>query len=77
MLYAIICYDSEDVVGAWTEEKDAEVMTSLGKVQDKLVAQNRLGPVARLLPTTAATTIMSFAGGIYASVRTVRSLGPR
>ncbi len=57
MLYAILCYDSEDVVGAWTKEKDAEVMTSLGKVQDRLLAQNRLGPVARLLPTTAATTI--------------------
>ena len=57
MQYAILCYDSEDVVGAWTKEKDAEVMTSLGKVQDTLAAQNRLGPVARLLPTTAATTI--------------------
>ena len=57
MLYAILCYDSEDVVGAWTKEKDAEVMASLGEVQRKLAEQGRLGPVARLLPTTAATTI--------------------
>jgi hypothetical protein len=57
MLYAILCYDSEDVVGSWSKEKDDAVMASLGEVQVKLAAQNRLGPVARLLPTTAATTI--------------------
>ena len=57
MLYAILCYDSEDVVGAWTQDEDAAVMAKLGVVQDKLVAQGRLGPVARLLPTTAATTV--------------------
>jgi hypothetical protein len=57
MLYAILCYDSEDVVGAWTKEEDAAVMERLGAVQQKLAAAGRLGPVARLLPTTAATTI--------------------
>jgi len=57
MLYAILCYDSEDVVGAWTKEEDAAVMERLGAVQEKLAAAGRLGPVARLLPTTAATTI--------------------
>ena len=57
MLYAILCYDSEDVVGSWTKEQDAEVMEKLDKVQAKLTAQGRLGPVARLLPTTAATTV--------------------
>jgi hypothetical protein len=57
MLYAILCYDSEDVVGAWTKEQDAAVMASLGAVQEKLAAQQRLGPVARLMPTSAATTI--------------------
>ncbi|HEU4517907.1 MAG TPA: YciI family protein [Microvirga sp.] len=57
MLYAILCYDSEDVVGAWTKEEDAAVMERLGAVQRKLAAAGRLGPVARLLPTTAATTI--------------------
>jgi hypothetical protein len=57
MLYAILCYDSEDVVGAWSKEKDAEVMGRLGVVQEKLAREGRLGPVARLLPTTAATTV--------------------
>lgn len=32
-------------------------MTRLRTVQDKLAKQGRLGPVARLLPTTAATTL--------------------
>ncbi len=57
MLYAIFCYDSEAVTCAWSKEKDAEVMTKLGAVQDKLAKQGRLGPVARLLPTTSATTL--------------------
>jgi hypothetical protein len=57
MLYAILCYDSEDVVGAWTKEQDAEAMTKLEAVQKKLRANGKLGPVARLLPTTAATTL--------------------
>ncbi len=57
MLYAILCYDSEAVVSAWPKEKDDEVMDSLGKVITKIGGEKRLGPVARLMPTTAATTI--------------------
>jgi hypothetical protein len=57
MLYAILCYDSEDVVGSWTKEQDAAVIAKLDVVQDKLKKEGRLGPVARLLPTTSATTI--------------------
>jgi hypothetical protein len=57
MLYAILCYDSEDVVGSWTKEEDDAVMAKLAVVQDKLTKQGRLGPVARLMPTTAATTV--------------------
>lgn len=57
MLYAILCYDSEEVVGAWTKQQDDEAMTKLAVVQDKLAEQGRLGPVARLLPTTSATTV--------------------
>jgi len=57
MLYAILCYHDEDVVGSWSREQDAAVMEKLAVVQDKLVKQGRLGPVARLLPTTAATTL--------------------
>jgi hypothetical protein len=57
MLYAILCYDSEEVVCAWTKEKDEAVLAALGAVEEKLARQGRLGPVARLMPTTAATTI--------------------
>ena len=57
MMYAILCYHDEDMVGSWSKEHDAEVMKKLSVVQDKLTKQGRLGPVARLLPTTAATTL--------------------
>ena len=57
MLYAILCYDNEDIVGGWSAEKEASVMDRLGAVQTKLAQQGRLGPVARLMPTTAATTV--------------------
>ena len=57
MLYAILCYHDEDFTGSWTKEQDAAVMTKLRLVQDKLTKQGRLGPVARLLPTTSATTL--------------------
>src|ERR1700720_1403664 len=54
MLYAILCYHDEDLVGSWTREQDAAAMTKLGVVQDKLKKQGRLWPAARLLPTPAA-----------------------
>lgn len=57
MLYAVLCYDREDVVGAWSKEEDEAVMVRLMAVQQKLADQGRIGPVARLLPTTAAATI--------------------
>jgi hypothetical protein len=57
MLYAILCYDSEDVVGAWTKEQDDAAIAKLQVVEHKLAQAGRLGPVARLMPTTAATTI--------------------
>ncbi len=57
MLYAILCYNSEDAVGSWSKQHHDTVMADLGKVQDGLARQGRLGPVARLLPTTAATTL--------------------
>ena len=57
MLYAILCYNSEEAIGAWSKEYHDETMTKLYAVNDKLAKQGRLGPVARLLPTTAATTL--------------------
>ena len=57
MLYAILCYNSEEAVAAWPKPYHDQIMASLDVVQDKLNKQGRLGPVARLLPTTAATTL--------------------
>jgi hypothetical protein len=57
MLYAILCYHDEDFVGSWTRDQDATVMAKLSVIQDRLKKEGRLGPVARLLPTTAATTL--------------------
>ena len=56
MLYAILCYDHEAVVGSWTKEEDDAVMAKLGVVQEKMAAKGRLGPVARLAGTTKAKT---------------------
>ena len=57
MLYAIFCYNQEDVTSAWAPEHEAKVMADLRAVQAPLLAAGKLGPVARLLPTTAATTL--------------------
>jgi hypothetical protein len=57
MLYAILCYDDEAAVTAWTREEDEACMARLAVVQEGLARVGRLGPVARLLPTTAATTL--------------------
>jgi hypothetical protein len=57
MLYAVLCYHSEDVVCSWSKEEDAAVMAKLGVVQERLTKAGKLGPVARLMPTTAATTL--------------------
>ena len=57
MLYAVLCYNDENAVGAWTKEEDDACMAQLAIVQDKVAAKNRMGPVARLLPTTSATTL--------------------
>lgn len=57
MLYCILCYNDEAVVGAWTKEKDDAVMAEHGVVMQKLAGKRKLGPVARLMPTTTATTL--------------------
>ncbi len=59
MLYAILCYHDETAVGSWTKEEDDAVIAKRAIVTKKLAAEGRLGPVARLMPTTAATTIRS------------------
>jgi hypothetical protein len=57
MQYAILCYHSEDVVAAWSKDEDDKVMADLKAVHEDFAKSGRLGPVARLMPTTAATTL--------------------
>ena len=57
MLYAIFCYNDEDVIFSWTKEQDDAVMAKLDVVHQKLARNGKLGPAVRLMPTTAATTI--------------------
>ena len=57
MLYALLCYADEAAVAAWTPEEDAACMARLATVHDALASAGRLGPVARLLPTSASTTL--------------------
>jgi hypothetical protein len=57
MLYALLCYNSEDVVFSWSQEEDDAVMARLGVVHERLNKEGKLGPSLRLLPTTAATTL--------------------
>src|ERR1700733_12756019 len=57
MLYALLCYNSEDMVFGWTKAENDAVMARLGAVQARLAAQGKLGPSLRLMPTTAATTL--------------------
>lgn len=57
MQYAILCYNDEAAIGGWTKEEDDACMARLAVVQDDLARRGKLGPVARLLPTTTATTL--------------------
>ena len=57
MLYAILCYNDEDTVFAWSKEQEDATMARLIAVQTPLAEAGKLGPVARLMPTTAATTL--------------------
>ena len=57
MLYAFLCYNSEDAVFSWSQEQDEAVMAKLAAVHEKLAKAGKMGPALRLLPTTAATTL--------------------
>jgi hypothetical protein len=62
MLYALLCYNDEDMVFSWTQEDDAAVMAKLGVVKERLIREGKLGPSLRLLPTTSATSVRNTNG---------------
>lgn len=55
MLYTLLCYHDEAVTTAWSEDEDAAVMEKLEAVHQRWA--DRLRPVVRLMPTSAATTL--------------------
>jgi hypothetical protein len=57
MLYAVLCYNEEDVVWSWSKEEDSAVMGRLAEVRARLTKAGKMGPSLRLLPTTSATTL--------------------
>ncbi|PXA96900.1 hypothetical protein DMC47_16460 [Nostoc sp. 3335mG] len=62
MLYAVLCYNDEKAVSAWTREEDEACMVRLDAVQQPLRAEGRLGPVVRLQNTTEAKTLRKTSG---------------
>lgn len=57
MMYAVLCYNNEEMVCGWSKEQDDAVMANLSKVHDKWETTGKLKPSIRLLPTSAATTL--------------------
>ena len=45
MLYAVLCYDDESEVNAWSKELDKKVMADLGAVNQRYAEAGKLGPV--------------------------------
>jgi hypothetical protein len=64
MYYAILAYHLEGVVDSWTPEEDAALMTDLLAVNDRLVKAKKLGPAARLGPTSGAVTLRGPGAGV-------------
>jgi Uncharacterized protein conserved in bacteria len=62
MLYAVLCYNDEKAVSAWTKEEDEACMARLGEVQAGMSAKGRLGPVVRLWNTDEAKTLRKTSG---------------
>jgi len=57
MLYAILCYNDDNIVTAWSKAEDDAVMERLGAIAGRIAAAGKLGPTARLTSTKQATTL--------------------
>lgn len=63
MKYALLCYNAEEVIGSWSQHEDESVMAKLGVINDRLIREKKMGPVARLMPSTAARTLRKASKG--------------
>lgn len=57
MLYSVLIYDSEAEVEALSPEENEARLVAHRALQAQMKREGRLGPVARLMPTTAAMTL--------------------
>ena len=53
MMYAVLCYNDEQMVCGWSKEQDDQVMANLKEVHHKWEQSGKLKPSIRLLPTRA------------------------
>lgn len=71
MLYALLAYDDETALAAWPPDQEKRVIDGLLAVHDKWGPKFR--PVARLMPTSTATTMykagMSIVDGPFAETK--------
>jgi hypothetical protein len=59
MRYALLCYDADAAVGAWTSKEEEGVFARHAAVERELADEGRLGPNLSLMPTSAAVTVRS------------------
>lgn len=57
MLYALLCYGSEDEVASWTHEQEQTVLNRCATAADQMESFGARGPAFRLMPTTTAITL--------------------
>lgn len=64
MYYAILAYHAAGLVESWSKEEDAALMVDLLDINDRLVAEKKLGPAARLGATAGAVTLRGPGAGV-------------
>lgn len=57
MLYSILIYVPEDLVERMSKEEEDDHIARHLMIHEKLAAQGKLGPVARLMPTSTAVQL--------------------
>ncbi|MGE0283629.1 MAG: YciI family protein [Rhizobiaceae bacterium] len=57
MLYALLCYGSEDEVAARSREQEQAVLSRCADAADRMENFGARGPALRLMPTTTAITL--------------------
>lgn len=57
MLYSVLIYGFESEVTSLSRDQEKAMLAQHDVVQKKLSGERKLGPVVRLMPTTAAVTV--------------------